>query len=85
LAVTSAPVTHIDTAKAKGTSVKVTVDYEVTSKLALVQHIAKHPELIDLVMEDSVKLRAYVRGLGLNTNLPGVRVFNKHGMSAKAA
>ena len=85
MAVTSAPVTDIGSAKAKGTSVKVTVDYEVTSLISLVKHIAENPALINLVMEDSVKLRAYVRGLGLNANLPGVRVFNKNTMSAKAA
>lgn len=85
MAVTSAAVTSIDTAKAKGTSVKVTVDYEVTSLISLVKHISENPALISLVMEDSVKLRAYVRSMGLNANLPGVRVFSKNTMSAKAA
>jgi hypothetical protein len=66
-------VTSINTAKATGTSIKTAVDYEVTSLISLVRHIADNPVLINLVMKDSVKLRAYVRGLGLNTNLPGVR------------
>lgn len=83
--VTSASVTHINSAKAEGTSVKGTVEYEVTSLFSLVQHIAANPSLINLVTADSVKLRAYVRGLGLNTNLPGVRVYQKRSMSAKAA
>jgi colicin import membrane protein len=84
-AVISAAVTNISSAKAAGTSIKVVVDYEVTSLISLVRHIAANPALINLVMEDSVKLRAYVRGLGLNTELPGVRVFQKRTMSARAA
>lgn len=83
--VISAPVTHIESAKASGTSVRGTVEFEVTSLLSLVQHIAANPALINLVSADSVKLRAYVRGLGLNTNLPGVRVYEKRSMSARAA
>ncbi len=83
--VISAPVTNIESARAAGTSVKGTVEYEVTSLLSLVQHIASNPSLINLVAADSVKLRAYVRGLGLNTNLPGVRVYEKRSMSARAA
>jgi uncharacterized membrane protein YqiK len=84
-AVISAPVTHINSSKAAGISTKATVDYEVVNLLALVQHIAANPALINLVIEDSVKLRAYVRGLGMNTALPGVRVFQKRSMSARAA
>lgn len=83
--VVSASVTHINSAKAEGISTKATVEYEVTNLLSLVQHIAANPALINLVAADSVKLRAYVRGLGLNTNLPGVRVYQKRSMSAKAA
>ncbi len=83
--VISAPVAQAEPTKATGTSVRTTVDYDVTSLLSLVQHIAANPALINLLMVDSVKLRAYVRGLGLNTNLPGVRVYQKSGISAKAA
>lgn len=85
VAAISAPVTSIESAHAAGSSVRATVDYEVSSLLSLVQHVAKHPELINLLSVDSVKLRAYVRGLGLNTNLPGVRTFEKRSLSAKAA
>jgi len=83
--VIAAPVASTEAAKASGTSVKGTVDYEVKSLISLVQHVAAHPELIALLSVDSVKLRAYVRGLGLNTNLPGVHVFQKRTMSARAA
>lgn len=84
-AAASAPVTSITSVKAKGASVKTTVDYEVTNLLSLVQHIASHPELINLVTEDGIKLRAYVRGLGVNAKLPGVRVFEKQSMASRAA
>jgi hypothetical protein len=83
-AVTSAPVVRIAPAKASGISVAKTVDFELVNLLALVKHIAEHPELINLLRHDDVKLRAYVRSLGMNTNLPGVDVFEKRSMSARA-
>lgn len=81
--VTAAQVTPIS--QAKGISSKSTFEFEVTSMISLVKHIAANPALINLVMADSVKLRAYVRGLGENTELPGVCVFQKRTMSARAA
>ena len=83
-AVTTAPVVYVAPAKAVGTSIAKTMDYEVVNLLELVKHIAVHPELISLLMTDSTKLRAYVRGLGMNTNLPGVKVFEKRTLSARA-
>lgn len=71
--------------KAKGLSTSTKVDYEVVNLLALVQHVAAHPELINLLTADSVKLRAYVKGVGISCQLPGVRVFEERVMSARAA
>lgn len=71
--------------KVAGISTAKKVDFQVTDLVALVKHIAEHPELINLVAADSVKLRAYVRGLGLACALPGVRVFEDTVMSARAA
>lgn len=69
----------------KGIATVTRVDFEVTSLLALVQHVAANPELINLVRADDVKLRAYVKGLGLTCKLPGVKVFPATGLSARAA
>lgn len=80
--VVAAPVAAPAPPAIKGVSTSTTVDFEVDNLLALVQHIAAHPELINLVTADSVKIRAYVKGLGLQCNLPGVRVFNKQSLSA---
>jgi hypothetical protein len=71
--------------KVSGISTSKTVDFEVTSVLELAKHIAQHPELVNLIAVDSVKLRAYVRGLGMNCQLPGVRVYEKKTLSARAA
>ena len=84
-AAASAPVTSITSVRAKGTTVKTMVEFEVVNLLSLVQHVAQHPELINLLAEDSIKLRAYVRGLGVNAKLPGVRVFEKQAMASRAA
>lgn len=84
-AVTSAPAVEITRAKSAGISTSKTVEFEVVSMLELVKHIAANPDLINLLMVDSTKLRAYVRSLGMNTNLPGVRVFEKRSLSARAA
>lgn len=72
-------------AKVAGISTAKKIDFEVTNLLALVQHVAEHPELINLLVADSVKLRAYVKGLGTACQLPGVRVFEDTVMSARAA
>lgn len=79
-----APVTIDTTPKVKGISTATRVDFEVVDVLALVRHIAAHPELIALVKADEVKLRAYVRGLGPACALPGVRVFEAQSMRASA-
>lgn len=71
--------------KASGTSVRESFDFEVTDLHALVKHVGEHPELLSLLRADEVKLRAYVRGLGRNTNLPGVRVDVKRTLAARAA
>lgn len=71
--------------KAKGISTSTRIDYEVTNLLALVQHVAANPELIGLLMVDTVKLRNYVKGLGTACRLPGVRVIEQTSMSARAA
>ena len=70
-------------AKAAGTSIAKTVDYEVVSLIDLVKHVAANPDLISLLSFDSTKMRGYVKGLGLNTKLPGVRVFEKRTMAAR--
>ncbi|GAC1664636.1 MAG: hypothetical protein PVS3B2_00590 [Candidatus Dormibacteraceae bacterium] len=80
-----APTVATGRTKAAGISTTKKVDFEVTNLVELVTHIAIHPELINLVVADSVKLRAYVKGVGLACNLPGVRVFEDRVMSARAA
>jgi len=80
-----APTVPVAKAKAAGISTTKKLDFEVTNLVELVTHIAIHPELINLLMVDSVKLRAYVRGVGMACNLPGVRVFEDRVLSARAA
>jgi membrane protein involved in colicin uptake len=83
-AVISMPVAVQAPAKVAGISTSKTVDFEVVDLHALVKHVADHPELITLLMADSVKLRAQVKATGMNTNLPGIRVYQKSTMSARA-
>lgn len=84
-AVMSMPVAVPAPARVSGISTSKTVDYVIEDLHALVRHVAEHPELITLLMADSVKLRAQVRATGMNTKLPGVRVFQKSTMAARAA
>lgn len=81
----TAPVVLADKTKAAGISTSKKLDFEIVDLHALVKHIAEHPELLSLVTADSVKLRAYVKGLGMACALPGVRVFEERVMSARAA
>ena len=82
--VTCVAVLPVNVPKAAGISNSKTVEFEVIDLLALVKHIAANPEHLNLVVADSVKLRNYVRSLGLNTKLPGVRVFHKTSVSVRA-
>lgn len=68
--------------KMAGISTRTTVEFEVVDLLALVQHVAAHPELIGLLDVDSVKVRAHVKSLGLQCRTPGLRVFEKASMAA---
>ncbi len=81
--VVAAPPAVPDAPKVSGISTRTTVEFEVESFVALVQHVAAHPELIDLLAANETKVRAYVRGLGMNTNLPGVRVFEKQTIASR--
>jgi hypothetical protein len=81
MVVAQAPVAP-EAPKVAGISVRTTIDVEVVDMLALVQHVAATPELLGLLAVDSVKLRAYGRSLGLACKTPGIRVFEKAGMSA---
>lgn len=80
-----APVTVVAPVKTKGISTSTKVDFEVVNLHDLVKHVAAHPELISLLAPDSVRLRAYVKGLGTACALPGVRVFEDKVLSARAA
>jgi hypothetical protein len=80
LIVAAAPAAELP--KAAGIATRTTVDFEVMDMLALVQHIATHPELVGLITSDTVKIRAYVKGLGMAARLPGVRVFEKATLAA---
>lgn len=81
--VVAAPVMAATT-KVSGISTSTKVDFEVASLIDLVKHVAEHPDLITLLRVDEVKLRAYVRGLGVNAKLPGVRVFDSKVISSRA-
>ncbi|MCY1166584.1 hypothetical protein D9M73_65270 [compost metagenome] len=83
-AVTSMVATYGGPAKAAGVSKSVTYDYELLDMAKLVKHIGENPALANLLAIDSVKMRAYVKSLGANANLPGVRVFTKGSISSRA-
>lgn len=70
--------------KAAGVSKSTTYDYELLDMTKLVKHLAANPALCQLVTVDSAKMRAYVKSLGENANLPGVRVFSKSSISSRA-
>lgn len=81
---TTSAAVYTPPAKATGVSKSVTYDYELLDMAKLVKHIAENPALCNLLMLDGVKTRAYVKSLGENANLPGVRVFSKASISSRA-
>lgn len=80
--VVAQPTTVAAAPKVAGLATRTTIEFEVVDLLQLVKHVAAHPELIGLLQADSVRVRSYVKGLGLDTNLPGVRVFEKASLAA---
>jgi len=74
---TSAP------AKVAGISTAKSFDFELVDLMAVVKHVAEHPELISLLTLDSVKTRALVKSLGHNTKVPGIRVIDKATMAVR--
>lgn len=80
--VMAAPVVQ-EAPKVKGLSTRTTIDYEVTELHALIKHVAEHPELVNLLAVDAIKLRAYVRGLGLACRLPGVMVRESKSLASR--
>lgn len=95
--VVAAPPPAPEPAKVRGISTTTRLDFEVADLGALLAHIVigkaadgkpaqlAHPELLGLLKADDVKLRAYVKGLGVACNLDGVRVFETQTMSARSA
>lgn len=70
-------------AKVTGVSSSKRTDFEVTDKLALLQHVLQNPALINLVSIDAVALRRYVGALGEGAAIPGVRIFAKTQVAAR--
>lgn len=87
-AVITAPRVAPAVAKVTGVSTAKTVDFEVSDKLALLEHIvhqarnsiAAGMDPLDLVDVNNKHLRALVRISGVNTRIPGVRVFEVESM-----
>lgn len=61
-----------------------TYDFELTSMLDLIKYIAaSRPDLIVLLTLNDAKVRALVKMMGAGTDLPGVRVFQKTGITVR--
>jgi hypothetical protein len=69
-------------AKTAGISTAKGWDFRVVDKLALIRYVAEHPEFVDVLIEDSVRLRGLVKGLGKSLPLAGVEVFSKSTLRA---
>lgn len=72
-----APVTTAAPVKVAGVSMAKSFDYEAEDMVRIIKHIAAHPEFASLLMLDSIKTKALVRSLGMNTKIDGLRVFEK--------
>lgn len=81
-AVTVAAPVAVAQVKVSGVSSAKSYDFEVVNLLEVIQHVATHPELVSLLEVDSTKMRALVKSLGMNTKIPGLRVFVKSTLRA---
>ncbi len=80
----AAPVREV--VKAAGITVRKTVDFDVDlAKLVIgvASNLAEHPEWMAYLQAADVAIRAQVRATGMATRIPGVRVFEKDGITAR--
>ena len=68
-----------------GISTRVIWSAEVTDKLAYLQHVLAHPELIDTIEISMKPLNQMATALKDRLNIPGVRAVSAETMSARAA
>lgn len=84
--VLQAPTVADSAPKVKGVSTRVTLDYEVRDMLAFVRWIAvDRPDLVSLLLVDSVRMRAIVRAVGDSSPMPGIEIVEKKSLSSRAA
>ncbi len=73
--------------KVAGIGLRKTVDFEVESLTRLIigvaSNLTEHPEWAAYLKVDEVALRAQVRATGMATTIPGVRVFEKDGITVR--
>lgn len=65
-----------------GISHRTTYSAEITNFAALVQHVAKHPNLLPLLKVDQVALNGQARSLRESLSLPGVRLVKQQTVAA---
>lgn len=75
--VITAAAVPVAVSKVQGVSTAKSIDFEVTDMLALVKHVAAHPEHIGLLKSDDVKIRQITKALGMSCNIGGIRIFEK--------
>lgn len=82
--VVAAPVAPLPkaTPSVAGISHRTTYSAEVVNFAALVQHIAKYPNLLPLLKVDTTALNAQARSLKDSLSLPGVRVIKTNSVAA---
>lgn len=69
------PVIHVpaQVAKIEGVTRRTTYRAEVTDLMALIRHVAAHPDLVNLLAANTTALNAMARAQRLELRLPGVR------------
>jgi hypothetical protein len=83
-AVTIAQPVVVAVQKGRGISTPKAVEFELLSLLDLVKHIGeKRNDLVVLLDLNETKMRALVKMMGMGTDLPGVRVFEKTGITVR--
>jgi hypothetical protein len=53
------------------------LDEDAGGLLAVVRHVAQHPEHLAVLMLDEKVVRGLVKALGVNLRIDGIRVFEK--------
>lgn len=71
--------------KVSGMHTTESVSYEVEDLHLFIKHVATRVDLKHLLVVDSIRMRAYVKSMGKDHKVPGIKIFTTKGIASKSS